>query len=599
MERHARRPRERLDTPPVTRPRADRRRLIARPSAITLALAAVLLGAFGLRVWGIGHGLPFSYNIDEEGHFVPVAIGFFGHGLNPRYFLNPPGYTELLYAVYAVWFGGREAVAHAYVDNPSQVFLIARVTVAVLGTLSVWLLHMFGSRLFDRRVGLLAAAIGAVAFLPVFYSHLALNDVPSMAPATLALLCAALVLKGAGRGGGIWWILLGGLAVGLAAGTKYTAGIVLLPLATAVVLRTREERAGFAHALAALALTCFAALVGFLLANPHALLSYHDFRVGIGRQRELAGGDELAKLGLTQDNGIVYYLWTLTWGLGWVPALLALGGAVRVAMKEWRIALLLLPMVGVYLLYMGTQDRYFGRWALPLFPIVCVLAAYFAIWLAEQAAQRWPRAARPVTAALVIALLAQGLGYVLHNDRVLSRPDTRGLAHDWMVANIPAGTPIVLEPVVPARWSEDPDAADPATPEGRRWRLWDTGRADVDDFGRPLPGGGTRFVKVDKYERTLRPALIDEYIAKGYCWVVIGSHQRDRALVQPDQVPQAIAYYDALAQRGREVARFTPYKAGATPPRFNFDWAFDYYPLAYERPGPELVVYRLSGGGCS
>lgn len=580
MERHARRPRPRID-------------------ALTVGLVAVLLGAFGLRVWGIGHGLPFSYNIDEEGHFVPVAIGFFGHGLNPRYFLNPPGFTELLYAVYAVWFGGREAVANAYVDDPSQVFLIARVTVALLGTASVWLLHLLGSRLFDRRVGLLAAALGAVAFLPVFYSHLALNDVPSMLPATLALLCAALVLQGSGRGGGIGWVLLGGLAVGLAAGTKYTAGIVVLPLATAILLRTREERAGVAHALAALALLGFTAAVGFLIANPHALLSYHEFRVGIGRQRELAGGDELAKLGLTQDDGILYYLWTFTWGLGWIPALLALGGAVRLALKEWRIALVLLPTVVVYLVYMGTQDRYFGRWLLPLFPIACVLAAYLAVWLVELAAQRWPRAARPVAAAVVVALLAQGLVTVVHNDRVLSRPDTRGEAREWMIANIPAGTGIVLEPIVPARWSEDPDRTNPATETGQRWRLWNTTRADVDDFGRPLPGGQTRFVKVDKYERTLRPSLIDEYVEQGYCWVVIGSHQRDRALAEPDQVPQAIAYYEALAQRGREVARFSPYKDGATPPRFNFDWAFDYYPLAYERPGPEMVIYRLSDGGCS
>ena len=581
MERHARRP----------RPRFDR---------LSAALIAVLLGAFGVRVWGIGHGLPFSYNIDEEGHFVPVAIGFFGHGLDPRYFLNPPGYTELLYVVYAVWFGGREAVARAYVDNPSEVFLIARVTVAVLGTLWVWLVHLLGSRLFgDRRVGVLAAALGAVAFLPVFYSHLALNDVPSLAPATLALVCAALVLTGGGRGGGIWWLLLGGLAVGLAAGTKYTAGIVLVPLLTAVALRTREERQGVAHLLAAGALACFAALVGFLIANPHALLSYHDFRAGVGRQRELAGGDELAKLGLTEDNGIVYYLWTFTWGLGWIPALLALGGAALACVKRRAVALVLLPGALLYLLYMGTQDRYFGRWALPLFPIACVLAAWFLVWALEQAARRWPRAALPVAVVAIALALGQGLIHVVHNDRVLSRPDTRGLAHDWMVANIPAGSPIVLEPIVPARWSEDPDRANPATPDGQRWRLWDTSRADVDDFGRPLPGGGTRFVKVDKYERTLRPALIDDYERQGYCWVVVGSHQRDRAYAQPEQVPQALAYYDALAERGEEVARFSPYREGAKPPRFNFDWAFDYYPLAYERPGPEIVIYRLSGGECS
>jgi hypothetical protein len=31
---------------------------------------------------------------------------------------------------------------------------------------------------------------------------------------------------------------------------------------------------------------------------------------------------------------------------------------------------------------------------------------------------------------------------------------------------------------------------------------------------------------------------------------------------------------------------------------FNFDWSFDYYPLAYARPGPLMTVYRLYGGRC-
>jgi hypothetical protein len=33
--------------------------------------------------------------------------------------------------------------------------------------------------------------------------------------------------------------------------------------------------------------------------------------------------------------------------------------------------------------------------------------------------------------------------------------------------------------------------------------------------------------------------------------------------------------------------------------KFNFDWTFDYYPLAYTRPGPEMTIYRLQGGQCA
>ncbi|HET6448335.1 MAG TPA: glycosyltransferase family 39 protein [Conexibacter sp.] len=566
-----------------------------RPDRTTLALAGVLLGALVLRLWGIRHGLPFSYNIDEERHFVPIAVRFFGHDLDPGYFLNPPGYTELLYAVYAVWFGGREAVAHAYLNDPSEVFLIARATAALLGVVAVWLLHLTAARLWDRRVGVFAAALGAVAFLPVFYSHLALNDVPATAPATLALLAAALVL----RGGGARAALLGGLGAGLAAGTKYTAGIVLLPLLTALLVTARERREPLARALLAPTVAaCGAAFIGFLIANPYALLDFDAFHAGVARQRTLASGEELAKLGLTQRNGVVYYLWSLTWGLGWIPALAAVVGGVRLLLRDRRLALVLLPAPLLYVLFMGLQERYFGRWLLPVLPIVTLLAAYGGLSLARAVAARAPRLALPATALVVVALLAQGLVHSLHVDRVLARADTRGSARAWLLAHVPTGSKVVIEPFVPARWLEDPDRADPATPGGGRWRLWDTARADVDDAGRPLPNGRTRFVKVDKYERTLRPALIESYRARGYCWVVTGSTQFSRASAQPHEVPQAIAYYAALRRRADTVVRFSPYRAGATPPRFNFDWSFDSYPLAYARPGPLIVVHRLRGRVC-
>jgi hypothetical protein len=71
----------------------------------------VLAVALGLRLWGVAQGLPYAYNADENAHFVPGAIGLFGHGLNPHYFVNPPAFTYLLHVVFDVWFGGRAGVS--------------------------------------------------------------------------------------------------------------------------------------------------------------------------------------------------------------------------------------------------------------------------------------------------------------------------------------------------------------------------------------------------------------------------------------------------------------------------------------------------------
>jgi hypothetical protein len=127
-----------------------------------IALTAVLAAALGLRVWGAKHGLPYVYNVDENAHFVPNAIGLFGHGWNPHYFVNPPGFTYVLHVVFAVWFGGRTGVGHAYATDPTSVLVVARATSALLGTAAVGLTYLAGARLAGRGAGLVAAALLAV-----------------------------------------------------------------------------------------------------------------------------------------------------------------------------------------------------------------------------------------------------------------------------------------------------------------------------------------------------------------------------------------------------------------------------------------------------
>ncbi len=193
-------------------------------SAERFALPLILLVALGLRLWGIHHGLPYVYNPDENAHFVPRAIGMFGHSLDPQYFVNPPAFTYLLHLAFWVRWGSRTAVGDAFAADPSTAFTIARVLTALLGAASVGLLAWAGARLVDRRVGLVAAALLAVAFLPVHYAHQAVNDVPALAP-----LCLSLVgIAGVYRDGRLRDYALAGAALGVACATKYTAGIVLL-----------------------------------------------------------------------------------------------------------------------------------------------------------------------------------------------------------------------------------------------------------------------------------------------------------------------------------------------------------------------------------
>jgi hypothetical protein len=560
-----------------------------------IALGVVLAVALGLRLWGLRQGLPYAYNADENAHFVPGAIGLFGHGMNPHYFVNPPAYTYLLHLVFQVWFGGRAGVSSTYAVHPTEVFVVARATAAVVGTVAVWLVYLAGAKLADRRVGLLAAALMAVAFLPVFYSHLALNDVPTLAPIGLSLWGTAGVL----RDGRVRWYALAGVGLGLACATKYTGGIVLLPLLAAGAIQLFDGGAERSRrvALGGLAVAGVLALGAFVVANPFSVLDFAAFRDGLNHQAS-AAEDELGKLGLTQRSGQLYYVWTLTWGLGFVPLVAGVLGAVGALIWDRRMALVLVPAPILYVLFMGTQERFFGRWLLPVFPIVCLLAAWAIVRLAEVATRRAP-ALRPALYALgAVLLLGQGIVYSIHDGLVLSRPDTRNLARAWMAANVPPETKIVVEPVVPDAWASDIGRPYPGTSNGARWIKFPTSRSNIANDGSTVPGEG-RIVNIEDFERTLFPGLVDRYEKEGWCYVVSGSTQRGRAEVAPSEVPRAIAYYKALDQRADVVFHASPYRRGAGPVDFNFDWSFDFYPLAYARPGPEMTIYHLKNGRCA
>jgi hypothetical protein len=621
------------------RERAGRRRWLPRTEAadnqrrwVWGGLAVVLGGGLALRLWGIRQGLPYAYNTDEGDHFVPHAVRMFEEGtLNPHYFANPPAFTYLLHFLFYAWYGSTAAVVHAYNVHPADLYTLARVAAALLGTLALWFTYVAGARLFGRWAGLLAAAILSVAFLPVFYAHLALNDVPTLAPLTLSLMGSAGVL----RRGRLRDHVLAGVGLGLACATKYTAGVVLLPYLVAAGGRLLDGgRAGVRRELAGVGAMALCALAAFLIANPYSLLDYSSFHHELQHQSSLSAESQ-GKLGAPKQGGLIYYLWSLTWGLGWVPALASLAGAVLLWRRDRRAALMLVPAALAFLLFMGTEGRYFGRWLMPVLPILCLLAAFAACEAIR--ALPWRRAPKsgasgakpgePATAAyatgeadaavapptrprrraltvaaaavIALALLAQGLAASVHSGLVLSRADTRTQTRDWMLANIPRGGKVVVEPVSPNQWAQEERGAAAGCDGTRyRWCKWPSLYTFIDAKG-AIDVAHRHELSIEDYVRTLSPALIGLYEKRGYCWVVTGSTEAGRALADPRAVPLAVAYYRDLAAEGEVVRRFSPYASGKGPVAFNFDWSFDYYPFAYARPGPEMTVYRLHGGRCA
>ena len=522
-----------------------------------LLLIGILLVALGLRLWHIRHGLPFAYSADEAEHFVPKAVGMFDGGLNPGYYENPSALTYLLYVLFSIRFSADGHFARSFAADPEPAFVLGRVAVALIGTLVVGLTYWAGARFYERRVGLVAAALMAVAFLPVFYSKHALNDVVALAPIAVALVACLLIYE---RGAWTDWALAGG-AIGVAAATKYTAAAMLLTVAVAAGLRIERDRGELRRVLIGLAIAGAACAVVFALLNPYALLNAGEARDQITGQSSQA---DTAKLGQDDTYGWLYYLGTLTWGFGWLPLAAAIAGGVLALRRDWRIALLLVAFPVCFYLYMGAQGRFFGRWLLPIYPALCVLAAYAVVRIGARYptrfAGRHKRAA--VVAGLAALLCAQGVLASVHVDTVLGREDTRAQALAWVDANVPAGAPLVIEPFVPASYRDALDR--PVWPVERPFQA---------------------------YEKRLRVRRIDRYRERGYCWVIVGSTQKERGLKAG--LTSSRNYYRALDAASEQTVTFSPYARGADPVEFSYDSSFNYRPRAFERPGPVVEIHRL------
>jgi 4-amino-4-deoxy-L-arabinose transferase-like glycosyltransferase len=568
-----------------------------------LLLLAILAAGFALRVWNNDYGLPFVWSIDEGTHFTSRAVEMFWQDLDPGYYQNPAAYTYLVYALLRVLYGPLGFafdlpwgnVTDQFGKDPTEIWIAARTLAAALGMAGVAATYFAARRLWGVREGLVAAAVLAFAFLPVAYSRVAVTDVGALAGVALALLWSVRAYER----GRLADYALAGAATGLAVAFKYTAGLALLPLAIAALARLRADRAS---AIGGLALGGGLALAVFLALNPFLLGSLDDWWNDVRDQADVAASEPKPGQGA---GGVGYYLESLTWGLGWAAALAALAGAVLELRRDLVRGLMLAAVPVALFVYLSLQSRYFGRWLLPAYPALAMLAAAALAQAAAAAVGRLtPRRLAPAAALVVLTALvmAQPLAADVRTALVLGRADTREQARDWLVERYPPELRVAVEPTVPGRWfRSNPDGrvpdwlercpAEPGWTE-RGWSYEGPGGRRVCAQFKPgsfvRPDGG---VRASAYHLVLSPSVIDDYRRYGYCLVVTADVVRDRALETGDR--EVRAYYDRLEKESRVLAEFSPYDDGADPVPFDFDLSYNYYPTAYDRPGPTLRVHRL------
>ena len=139
-----------------------------------------------------------------------------------------------------------------------------------------------------------------------------------------------------------------------------------------------------------------------------------------------------------------------------------------------------------------------------------------------------------------------------------------------MVAHVPAGAKVVIEPVVPDAWATDVGRPLAATANGERWTRFPTWLHERRPRRQPAaaPGSSATWSSTST-SATLRPGLLDSYVSQR---LLLGGAparlQAGRAFAQPQAVPEAVAYYArAGAARAKLVYHVSPFPRRRRPGR--------------------------------
>jgi len=441
------------------------RRLAAWPGLGHAAAVAGVIGlGAGLRLWGLGFGLPYLDHPDEWA-VADRAVQMLQSGdYNPRSFIYPTLYTSMQLGVALLHFlwGVSAGLYRTLADiEPARFYLWGRALTALLGSGALALTYALGRMLYGRRAGLAAAALLAVFPAAVADAHYITTDTPAMFFTLLAFLPIAGLAaddrrwtegdegrrtKDEGSAGAdegrkaedetgaeaslsnpqerstalplyrsTALALLAGLGVGLATATKYNAAVLVIPLGYALLISALKARPLTPSPPRPLTLSArwlllalwalLGVLVGFTLGTPLWLRELPQLLNDVASV--LVHYKFTGHAGAQSSQPALFYWGALLYN-GPLIAPLVLAGALLAFVRRGRADLLVLAFAAPYFLQMCGLKVVFIRNLMPLLPFLCLLAGAALASLAVRFERRTTNDERSTTNDEGPATSAQG-----------------------------------------------------------------------------------------------------------------------------------------------------------------------------------------------
>lgn len=399
----------------------------------------------------------------------PLKFGSYSYGMFPLFFTH----------MVADWVG---------MSNYDSVTLFGRAMSGLFDLLAVWTLYLLGKRLYNQRIGLLAAALGAAAVLPIQLSHYFTVDSYSTVFVVAGFYFAIQAIpihvldEKISRSNLIYFGLFG-FIIGLAGACKVNAlpvfGIIILAGIARII--TDWKKPDFYTVLKIIFLGWILAFIiaffAFRIFQPYAFsgpgflgLALNENWLKVMREvvDQVAGNSDWPP-NTHWTNRSIIYAWTnmVVWGLG-LPLGLAgwLGwawAAKRIWNGDWRRHLLPFAWVTLYFIWQNMQFWRYMRYFLPIYPFIILFAAWALVEIYDRTRESrtrllsngtrlalqfsdWRFTWKGATGLLILGIVLIGTyGYALAFTQIYNRPMTRIAASEWMLENISAPLNVVVE----------------------------------------------------------------------------------------------------------------------------------------------------------
>jgi Dolichyl-phosphate-mannose-protein mannosyltransferase len=557
-----------------------------------IILLIIFILTISVRLIGIDFGLPYATGARPDElviirHTLPFGTG----DLNPHFFEYPSLFLYLLFIFFSIQFllGKLFGFYHNSMDfvsgvllNPSPLILIARIIVAILGSLTIYLAYRTFQDI-DEDVGLISSAMLSLTYIHVQQSHFGTTDVPMLFFGMLSFLFADRVFIG----GKTRDYILSGIFSGLAASTKYTGAIFLIPLFFASLLNLKHG--SIFKSLNKIFEGILASVISFFISSPFIIMDFLTFRSDFLKDITRLSEGTVIELGRGWVNFIKISLYH---GIGLPLFLFSLLAIIYLLIKRTRLAVFLISFPLIYYLTIGTGHAVYVRYALPIVPFLCIISAFFL----QDLFSNLKGIIKPILLIIVIILLSSVsilniIGYLA----TITKQDTRSLAANWIIKNVETNSVIGW---VGSAWSVPnlPFSAQEINAHFAESRV-----------GIPLPSKiiekmkekvnntGYRILRYDSEKAdtdTLRFFKIDQIQSRNIKCLVLTSY--------PDlsfgKLPEEIGTLILDTAKYIFQVQFNPFRGGK--PRLIMDKQdASYLPFAnfnnIQRPGPLISIYRI------